>query len=257
MAFKARLSRRDAEYVMPEERDHKLSPLLPLPLYICFHTPDINQCSPLPSLQGNVKVNLGMPQASSTLTVVQVALCRPQRKQRQAHKGTSRSTILRTEGAVDYNDDNVDNDRDGNVDIDDAHYAMESMESCLEAEVEDSLALHLRSASFHNDLPALLTSEGDSPIERAAGREGAGAYEAPVGARPVCLLISTLNPSSPGLSAQNREEMLALQSSLFSYVMGMSNDLYVIVPETSVCDLLSAISITCCALSSPGEEAVV
>ena len=121
---------------------------------------------------------------------------------------------------------------------------IESMAECLDGDVEDSLSLYLQSPGFHNELPSLLQSrEGNSGTERGSETQG------PVGTRPVGLLISTLNTSSSSTSPQDD----VLPSSLFAFLLSMSNDVYVIVPDTSACDSLSALSVICCELSSPGQ----
>lgn len=240
------MSYRDEEYIIPQEDNNKSPPATPMPLHICFHTLDINQCAPIPPLEGNIKVNLGIQQNPSNLTVVDVVLCQRRgyvQSSGRNSKSTSTSTST-TDNGIGY----VDVD----VDVNDV-LPIESMEECLAEEVEDSLSLHLHSPSFHNDLPAHLMSG------LAAG--GGGEEEGPVGGKPVAVLISTLNPSSSSTSSSSSatlnvgdrgEDLDLLQSSLLSYLLSMSNDVYVIVPDTSVCDSLSAISVTCCALSSPG-----
>jgi hypothetical protein len=228
VAFRARLLYHDAEYLINlpstdtssdiKKNDHHQSPphTRAHPLFICFHSLDLNTCAPIPATDGNVKANFEI-QSTSTLTVVKVVLCR----------------------------------REWNERID-QQLPIKSMEECLLSLVEDSLSLHLRSPSANNDLPAMLVGEDSAGL--AEGE--AGTHTQP-GRSPVGLLISTLDPGlgsdSGSGSGSSREDVLALETSLLSYMLGMSSDVYIIVPHTSVCASLSALSIMCCPLTAPGR----
>lgn len=183
-----------------------LSPPSPTPLYICFSYQESDQCFHVPALQGSIKVNLRV-QPTSTLFVVDVALCR---RERNITTVTSRAHDAMVQPIV-------------------------SMEECvMSGSVEDLVRIHLRSPGFHDNLPALLSGPD--------GLEGAH----------TCLLISTLDPTST--EENDSKESRTLQSSLLGYLMSLSSDVYVMVPHTSVCASLSAVSVICCTLHAPGAH---
>ena len=102
---------------------------------------------------------------------------------------------------------------------------------CLDNYIEDSQSLFVHSPSFDNYLATELSGHNKTQ------------------ALTVGVLVSTLD----AYRYPNDSEAVELQFSLVSYMLSMSSNIYMIVPNRSMCNLISAISLTCCSFLAPGE----
>jgi hypothetical protein len=194
-----------------------------------------------------VEFNIGINVFSSDV-IINVALCRQR---------------------VEYRDNEV-VDEWTSEGVESQQQRVANMAECLllENHLNDKLELHLRSASYNNKLISALVREDVMDELTSGNGNGSGSGSGSGNGsgsgsgndqhlKPVGLLISTLGRGQYNMSDEGQghgdDYVDELRSSLFSYFLSFSNHVYILVPDSSVCETLSAISITCCSLDAAGK----